>query len=150
LLDTNLLLLLLVAQTDARILQEYKRVQSFTYQDIELLRNVLQPFQAHVTTPHILSETSNFLKQAPSWRRAGLGDAFKSFINEIAEIYEPAENLIVREEFNEFGLADTGLAQLSSDVVVITVDYPLSGKIEAIGGHALNFNHYRSTYLLSS
>ena len=149
LLDTNLLLLWLVAQTDSSILLEFKRVQVFASPDIDLRREVVRGYSELVTTPHILAETSNFVDQAPSWRRPALTEALRSYIHEVVEIFYPADSLVDREEFNLLGITDTGLAQLSSEVVVITMDYPLSGKIEALGGHAVNFNHYRSTYLLS-
>jgi len=143
-LDTNLLLLWLVARADATLLQQFKRVQQFTYQDIELLQSFLQPYEKFVTTPHILSETSNFLDQAPSWQRTALINALKDFIRSGVEVYRPAGELIERDEFNALGLTDTGIAQLSAEAVVLTVDFRLAGKIEAMGGNALNFNHYRT------
>jgi len=143
-LDTNLLLLWLVARTDASLLHRFKRVQAFANKDIELLRNVVEPFHGFVTTPHILSETSNFIGQAPTGRRSGLVDELKEFIRVGTEVYVPATALIERDEFNALGLTDTGMAELSAGAVVITIDFRLAGKIEAMGGYALNFNHYRS------
>ena len=143
-LDTNLLLLWLVARTDANLLHQFKRVNQFTYQDFERLQELLQPYRKFVTTPHILSETSNFLDQAPLWQRDALIDALKDFIRSGVEIYRPAEELIERDEFNALGLTDTGIAQLSAEAVVLTVDFRLAGKIEALGGNALNFNHSRT------
>jgi hypothetical protein len=148
-LDTNLLLLWLVARTDPTLLQQFKRVQAFTYQDIELLREILKPYREFVTTPHILSETSNFIDHAPTWRRVALVDELKQFIRNGVEVYGAATTLIERDEFNALGLADTGMAQLSAEAMVITVDYRLAGKIEAMGGNALNFNHYRSALMTS-
>lgn len=143
-LDTNLLLLWLVARTDISLLLQFKRVQAFTRRDTELLRNVVEPFHQFVTTPHILSETSNFIDQAPAGRRSYLMDELKDFIRAGIEVYAPATALIQRDEFNALGLTDTGMAQLSAEAVVITVDYRLAGKVQAMGGNALNFNHYRS------
>ncbi len=143
-LDTNLLLLWLVARTDANLLKRFKRVQQFTYQDFERLQELLQPFRKFVTTPHILSETSNFLDQAPSWQRTALIDALKDFIRSGVEVYHPAGELIDRDEFNALGLTDTAIAQLSTETVILTVDFRLAGKIESMGGNALNFNHYRT------
>jgi len=144
-LDTNLLLLLLVARTDETLLNQFKRVQVFTYEDIELLTELLRPYAEFVTTPHILSETSNFIDQAPSWRRSALVDCLKEFIDGGVEVFQPARLLIERDEFNALGLTDTAMSQLSDEAVVMTVDYRLAGKIEAMGGNALNFNHYRSS-----
>jgi hypothetical protein len=143
-LDTNLLLLWLVARTDATLLLQFKRVKQFTYRDFELLQELLQPYRKFVTTPHILSETSNFLDQAPFWQRDALIDALKDFIRSGVEVYRPADELIERDEFNALGLTDTAIAQLSAEAVVLTVDFRLAGKIEALGGNALNFNDYRT------
>jgi hypothetical protein len=71
-------------------------------------------------------------------------DELKDFIRAGIEVYAPATALIQRDEFNALGLTDTGMAQLSAEAVVITVDYRLAGKVQAMGGNALNFNHYRS------
>lgn len=142
-LDTNLLLLWLVARTDATLLNQFKRVQAFTYEDIELLAELLKPYAEFVTTPHILSETSNFIDQAPSWRRSALVDRLKEFIEGGVEVFEPARSLIEREEFNMLGLTDTAMSQLSDEAVVITMDFRLSGKMQARGGSAVNFNQYR-------
>jgi hypothetical protein len=147
-LDTNLLLLWLVARTDANLLQKFKRVKQFTYRDFERLQELLQPYRKFVTTPHILSETSNFLDQAPLRQRTALIEALKDFIRSGVEVYRPADELIDRDEFNAFGLTDTAIAQLSAEAVVLTVDYRLAGKIEAMGGNALNFNHYRTGFAI--
>jgi hypothetical protein len=136
-LDTNLLLLWLVARTDATLLLQFKRVKQFTYRDFEQLQELLQPYRKFVTTPHILSETSNFLDQAPFWQRDALIDALKDFIRSGVEVYRPADELIERD-------TDTAIAQLSAEAVVLTVDYRLAGKIGALGGNALNFNDYRT------
>jgi hypothetical protein len=149
LLDTNLLLLWLVAQTDLKILSTFKRVQMFTPSDIDLLRKSMRRFPKQVTTPHILSETSNFIDQAPALQRSALNDRFRLFIQEVAEIYRPAATLVDREEFNILGLSDVGALEISTEVVVLTMDYKLSGKIRAMGGNALNFNEARSNDLLN-
>jgi hypothetical protein len=73
----------------------------------------------------------------------------KEFIRNGVEVYGEAKTLIQRDEFNALGLTDTGMAHLSEEAVIITVDYRLAGKIEAIGRNALNFNHYRSNLMAS-
>src|SRR5665213_511539 len=131
-------------QTDAKLLLDFKRVSAFSYSDIHILRDLLKPFTAHVTTPHILAETSNFVDQAPQYKQAQVIGELRRYIDTVAELYRPAQMLAQRGEFAALGLTDTGIAELSSGVVVLTTDYHLSGKIDALGGHALNFNHSRS------
>lgn len=143
-LDTNLLLLWLVGQTDQSLLKSFKRVDTFSSSDVRRLKAIILPFRQLVTTPHILSETSNFIEQAPPWRRAALLAQFTVFVLNVAEVYQPAKSLVARGEFNALGITDTALAVLSADSVVVTVDHRLAGKIEALGGNALNFNRWRN------
>jgi len=131
------------------MLSRFKRVQMFIPSDIELLRNSMLRFSRQVTTPHILSETSNFIDQAPALQRSALNSQFRLFIRSVAEIYRPAAALVDREEFNILGLSDVGALAISTEAVVLTMDYKLSGKIRAMGGNALNFNEARSKDLLS-
>jgi hypothetical protein len=142
--DTNILLLVLVAQTDVSLLKTFKRVQNFTSEDIELLREVLRPFQRLATTPHVLAETSNFLDQAPQYRRVSLTDALRNFIRSHTEFYEESRLLAERDEFAELGLSDAGLSSLSNEFTIITMDFHLAGKIRQSGGSVINFQQLRS------
>ena len=71
-LDTNMMLLWLVVQTDLALLNNFKRVRNFDRTDVVLLRNLLEFCERFVTTPHILAETDNFIDQAPTYRRNDL------------------------------------------------------------------------------
>lgn len=148
LLDTNVLLLKMVAETDASLLRTFKRVQEFEERDIALLASVLSEFDALLSTPHVLAEASNFIDQAPTYRRRALIETFQRYIAESEEHYEPALDLMARAEFASLGLADTGLSSLSKVAVVITTDFHLTGRIEAAGGAVINFNRTRSDQLL--
>jgi len=147
-LDTNLVLLLLVAGTDRSLLKRYKRVQMFDDHDVPLLLELLRSFRSTLTTPQVLTEVSNLLGQAPSHARAHLMDALTGYISSWREIYVESKELAQRDTFHGFGLTDASLEQLSSEHTVITEDYRLAGKIQAMGGKAINFNHLRSGYLL--
>lgn len=143
-LDTNLLLLWLAGNVDRTLLKTFKRVQDFTVGDYRLLQRTVTRFRDLFTTPHVLTETSNFIGQASLYRRDVLLAALESFINNSTEMTSPARELSCRPEFRPFGLTDTGLSDLSGRVTVITMDYRLHGRIEAQGGSCINFNHLRS------
>ena len=149
LLDTNVLLLKLVAETDVSLLRTFKRVQEFEERDIALLGKLLSEFNTLLSTPHVLAEASNFIDQAPTYRRGDLVNSFQRYIGEIEERYESALDLVARAEFVALGLADTGLSSLSKIAVVITTDFHLTGRIEATGGSVINFNRIRSPQMLS-
>jgi hypothetical protein len=148
-LDTNLLLLYLAGITDQSLLVSFKRVSTFEPPDIAALTKLLGNFQKLITTPHILAEASNFLTQAPQYRRRELMASLRGFAEAHQETYQTARELVTRDEFTALGLADTGLAALSAEAVVLTTDYRLWGQITSQGGHCVNFYHLRSSQLLS-
>lgn len=143
LLDTNLLLLRLAGGVDPTLLETFKRVTMFTVEDLNILAGLLKPFDNVITTPHVLTESSNLLNHAPPYRRMELVAALRDFIRGCEEVYEKATLLTSRAEFDSFGLADSGLASLSKRATVITTDFPLAGLIESQDGNVINFNHHR-------
>jgi len=143
LLDTNLLLLRLVSRADAKLLESFKRVQCFNHTDIDLLENFLGSSQIR-TTPHILAEVSNFVRQAPLGGREKLLTAFQEFALEHEEVYEAAKLLAAQSGFSQFGIADTGIFSLAASSHVVTMDFRLAGKILAGGHPVTNFNHLRA------
>jgi hypothetical protein len=146
-LDTNILLLRLVAETDPSLLRSFKRVQIFDERDIPILANVLRAFSRLISTPHVLSEVSNFVDQAPQYRRVQLIEVLKRFIDDDDEVYEEARMLSMEETFAPIGLTDTGLFSLSNRATIVTMDFRLAGAIDSAGGSAINFNHLRYGYL---
>ncbi len=115
----------------------------FDYDDVTSLRMVMATFPRIVTTPHVLAETSNFLGQAPVHRRSALIRELASYTKTTVEEYRPAQALSQKAEFVALGLTDTGLIDLSDDVLVLTTDHNLAGRIVTSGGYALHFNDLR-------
>jgi hypothetical protein len=150
LLDTNILLMWLVGLTDPSLFITFKRVDTYQISDFNLLVRFLKPFRKLITTPHVLAEVSNFIDQAPQYRRKELIASLKVFVERHPEHYEAAAILVHRDEFAAFGLTDTGLAAVSANAVIVTTDFRLSGRIQALGGHSVNFNHLRASDLLTN
>lgn len=147
-LDTNMLLLRLAWSTDQSLLRSFKRVSAYSEDDAELLKSSLARYTTLVSTPHILGETSNFIDQSPMYCRQELMEALRRFVLASEEWYEQAKSLIAHEHFHELGLADTGLLSLSKRATVFTVDWRLAGRIGAMGGRVVNFNHLRGQKIL--
>jgi len=147
-LDTNLVLLWLVAKSDPSLLARYKRVQMFTDRDIPLLKHIAGLFQGLLTTPQVLTEVSNFLGQAPPYAQPQLKSLFAEYISAKEEIYVRSADLATHTVFFELGLTDCSLEDASLQHTIITTDYRLTGKIIAMGGRALNLNHASAGYLL--
>jgi hypothetical protein len=145
-LDTNVLLLLLVASVDISLLRTFKRVSQFTAQDATALEDLLRPFWELATTPHVLSEADNFADQAPTHRRRDLKNALIRFIDRAPERYRPAKELATLDDFMPLGLTDCGLMDFEGQAVVITTDFHLAGRISARNGFAINFREYAATY----
>jgi hypothetical protein len=61
--DTNLLVLLVVGSASIEYINKHKRLTSFSTDDFELLVELIGMFSDIVMLPHILSETSNLIKQ---------------------------------------------------------------------------------------
>jgi hypothetical protein len=145
-LDTNVLLLLLVASVDLSLLRSYKRVSQFTAQDAMALEDLLRPFQQLATTPHVLSETDNFVDQAPTYRRQDLKNRLIQFIERAPERYRLAKELAALDGFISLGLTDCGLIDFQQEAVVITTDFRLAGRIHASNGLAISFKEYSAAY----
>jgi len=150
LLDTNVLLLWLVGLTDPSLLVTFKRVDTFDAEDLSLLGRLLRRYQSLITTPHVLTEVSNFVDQAPQYRRRELVAALRHFVEGHRELYEASSKLVGHQDFEHLGISDTGLSALSFDAVVITTDFHLWGRILSHGGNCVNFNHLRSKQPLPS
>lgn len=145
-LDTNVLLLLLVASVDISLLRTYKRVSQFTVQDAVALEDLLRPYPELATTPHVLSETDNFVDQAPAYRRRDLKNALIQFIERAPERYRFAKELASLDGFIPLGLTDCGLIDFEQEAVVITTDFRLAGRINAHNGRAVSFKEYSAAY----
>lgn len=110
------------------------------------LEDLLRPFQKLATTPHVLSETDNFVDQAPTYRRRDLKDGLILFIERAPERYRPAKELATVDGFIPLGLTDCGLIDFQQEAVVITTDFRLAGHIQAHNGLAVNFKEYSAAY----
>jgi hypothetical protein len=146
LVDTNLLLLLLVGSIDRTLLDKFKPTanRGFTPSDYDLLCWMIDQFPRILTTPHVLTEVSNYSEQLK-------GDAGQLLVNKVIlliqradECYEKSQALVVKDGFREFGLTDTAIGNLPSNrFLVLTVDFPLSGWLEKRGIDVVNFNRFR-------
>src|ERR1700733_8014690 len=68
-LDANVLLLYWCASFDSGLVHAFKRLNSFSSEDIELLCKTLKLFPSIRTTPHVLTEVSNLANSLPEWRK---------------------------------------------------------------------------------
>jgi hypothetical protein len=149
LLDSNLLLVFLTGSLSPRLFGQFKRVSTYTLDDYELLVRLLSSFTTLLTTPHILTEVCNLANSLPEWLRPDWNRNFATLIASqqdtpgLRERWTPAIELAQKPEFIAFGITDAALTELSSEALVVTEDYRLSGVLRSQGVPVLNFGDLR-------
>ena len=144
LVDTNLLVLLLVGSVNRRRILEFKRTQSFTMQDFDLLSRLIAWFEKLITTPHVLSQVSDLTDLAGEefWTVRG---KFASLVELMDDSYDECKALVSQPRFSRLGLTDAAIATVCSrGILVLTTDVQLELALQQRGADALNFNHVRS------
>jgi hypothetical protein len=145
LIDTNLLLLLIVGTCDRDRIAKFKRTETFTKDDYDLLVKIIRFFKQVVVTPNILTEVSNLLGQLPEDLAPDFYKHFSSEVSNLLEKFSPSRELVIQDYFLKFGLTDSSIILNAKEkYVVLTVDLPLFGYLGNKGVKAINFNHLRS------
>jgi rRNA-processing protein FCF1 len=154
-LDSNLLLVLVSGSLDVRLFKSFKRVSEYTIEDYQLLVRLLQAFTVLIATPHVLTEVSNLANSLPEsyryeWHATLAAIVGSDKASVVQERWRPAAELVERPEFLPFGLTDTALTDLSSEALVVTEDYRLSGFLRDRGIPVLNFCDLRRIRLFAN
>lgn len=142
--DTNLLLLFLVGTYDVHQLRRFRRTKQFEPEDFLVLDAFLQQFGKVVTTPHVLTETSNLLGQLSGRVKIGCFVLLREIISRMLEHRMPAATIAADPGYIQFGITDAAIAEASPGAyLVITDDLPLFGYLSSRGVDVLNFNNIR-------
>lgn len=143
--DTNLLLLYIVGAVERRLIKDFKRTQQFTTEDFELVSRFIDKFEVMSTTPHILTEVSNFLGKMKGDNKIKCLAALAETINLMNEDFKPGKSLAKTKPFLKFGLADSAIADSAyGKYLVFTEDLPLYQYLSSTGVDVINFNHLRN------
>src|SRR5215203_5591640 len=133
LIDTNILLLFIVGSIDISAIRDFKRTANFSENDFEKVSRFIDYFELKITTPHILTEASDFIDN-----RQTLQAVLRAYIENSKEVFLVSLDLSKKETFLMFGLADTSVAYNGKDkYLILTDDRPLYGflinsKIDAV------------------
>ena len=141
LVDTNLLVLYLVGQTNRSRISNFKRTHCFAPEDYDLLEWLIARFSQLVSTPHILTEASNLTRLAGR-ELVELRSNFKMVAERMVELYEPSKLVVSDPCFIQLGLTDAAIAR--QRLLVLTVDLDLYLLLEQRGVDVINFNHIRT------
>jgi hypothetical protein len=147
--DTNLLLLWVVGETDDALIGRHKRTNLFTREDFTLLQIFLEGFERVVVTPGILTELSNLVRQIGEPHRSMLMATVQLLVDQVNENHVPATEVVGSPFFVRLGLTDvTILKAVEESDHLLTVDLDLWIEATKAGRSATNFNHLRQEYLL--
>lgn len=143
-IDTNIFLLMVIGTVDRELIVRFKRTNTFCGDDYDCLIGVLKNFKRLVVTPNILTEVSNLLGQLSEPKRSHAFATLGILTTTLFEIYVCSRSLLESPNLVRFGLTDAGLIDLASEnVLTLTDDFRLYGKLMASGRAAINFNHLR-------
>jgi hypothetical protein len=134
---------MLVGRTNRKRIAQFKRTQSYTVGDYELLEQFAQRFDRIVTTPHILTEVSNLAilqGREGAIIRALLGKS----IDQAMELHASSRTIVQNAHFLRLGLTDAGMSALCRNIPVLTDDFELHRTLAYEGRDAINFNHLRA------
>jgi hypothetical protein len=140
LLDTNLLLLLVVGRTDPSYVGTHKRTKDYDARDVAVIEALVAGYDGMVTTPHVLSEASNLLRQIANPARDRIQHTLRAFILACEEQSIPSAAGCLHEAFVALGLTDAIVlmaceAPGSSDarVELLTADEPIYNRALSLG-----------------
>ena len=144
LLDTNLLLLLVIGLTDPKYIEKHRRVRDI-YDADKFLRLIafIQQGKSLVTTPNILTETSNLLFQIRDPIRTKIMERFAALIATCEERYVESKAATSAFAYVRLGLTDSAILSLSKEnMTVLTVDFDLYNQCYDAGFKVENMTSY--------
>jgi hypothetical protein len=139
LIDTNILLLYIVGSIDISLIRDFKRTANFSENDFERISKFIDYFDLKITTPHVLTEASDFIDN-----RQHLQAVLKVYIENTKEIFLESLDLSKKDAFLKFGLADTSVTYTARDnYLILTDDRPLYGFLINSQIDAVNLDQIR-------
>ena len=144
-LDSNLLVLLVVGETDSKIIAKHKRLSEFDEEDYERLVRLVSRMGQILVTPNTLTEASNLLAHHGEPEKSQIFEMLRILIEEYEEIVITSQIASRNKEFKRLGLTDAVLLEaISNEKPLITVDLDLYlAAINREADSAFNFRHYQ-------
>jgi hypothetical protein len=144
LIDSNLLLLLFIGNSNPARVGRYKRLQKYSLEDFALLVRLVEFFGRVVTTPNVLTEVSNLSGQLGEPARSEAFAYWKTEVEVLEERYIPSTQATSSLLFEKLGLTDSAIGLVAqAGCLILTEDFPLAQRLSSMGFDVLNFNHVR-------
>jgi len=151
--DTNIMLLFLVGCYDINYIEQFKRTMKYTKEEYYFVRELLTFYYKDkiFTSPHIITEISNFSLNIQGNRINKYFDFFIKIFNDVCEIYIEKNKIIEFKELPKFGITDIGIFKIAKEknLLVLTDDFRLSSYLSDNCINALNLRTI-SPYLWDS
>ncbi|MCH9807815.1 MAG: hypothetical protein K0U74_08795 [Alphaproteobacteria bacterium] len=112
-LDSNLLLLLVVGETDLRLIERHRRLRAYDLDSYRLIAEMVVDASRILVTPNVLTEVSNLgcygiSEPGCSQIRATL----RMLVKQAGEVYLPSSDAMGAHEFQRLGLTDATFLQI--------------------------------------
>jgi len=142
--DTQLLVLLIVGSADRIFIRKHKRLAPvYAEAQFDKLCAMLASAPRLVCTAHVLTETSNLLRQIADPMRSEIMAAFKRFLDLADERHVQGARAAEHPLFLRLGLTDAAILSLDpKEVQVLTVDHDLYRASLERGFDARNLTPY--------
>ena len=148
LLDTNLFLLLAVGSADKNLIRDFRRTNSYTPEDFDILSSFLGRFGCVVITPQVLAELTNLLPLGSNDRQIPpVLTAMIRALTKASEEHVPKDVLLKREAIlRKVGFTDLSLAEAAKrkGYTVVTDNFRCAGELRAAGCTVANLNQLRT------
>lgn len=144
LLDSNLAVLLVVGLTNEKYIGRHDCLAKYDRTDWLLLKELISESAGIIFTPHVITETSNLVRQIKEPIKSELSIRFAKLISDSREVMLEGRIVVLREEYPRLGFTDAALLALNKgSIALLTADTALfhaalNAKLEAV-----NFNYVR-------
>lgn len=143
LVDTNLLVLLVVGETNKTYIAGHKRTKAYEIEDFLWLRNLAKASGGLVFCPHVIAETSNLARD--HWAADAIGETMRALLGAYPEVYLSSRAAAADQSFTRLGATDAVLLRLAqTDGQLITDDLGLALAAGKVGADVINYNYIRA------
>jgi predicted nucleic acid-binding protein len=139
-LDTNLLVLLMVGRTDRSYVGAHRRTQDYDTGDLDIVELLISAYDGIATTPPILTEASNLLRQIRNPARDLIQQTLRTFNLAVAEHPITSESGYLHAAYIALGLTDAVVLAACETVglddraiELLTADEPLYNRALSLG-----------------
>ena len=137
--DTNLLLLLIVGRTDRSYLRTHKRTADYDLRDLDFVEQLVGQYDRIATTPHVLAEASNLLRQIENPARDRIQRKLSDFVSSAEELFVAGSDACRHDRYIELGLTDAAILTVCAAfstgdrIDLLTADAPIYNRALALG-----------------